>query len=105
MNLNDPDKQCHVNRSGLLCDKCKEGLSLVLVKQGRFGISDLYLYNSGILGGNSVTVAKLLASSLVPVLATLFLLPYAKVLHTIVAAFILTVLHYPCTQECIGLDP
>ena len=30
INLNDPDKQCNVNRSGLLCGKCKKGLSLVL---------------------------------------------------------------------------
>ena len=30
INLRDPDKQCNVNRSGLLCGKCKEGLSLVL---------------------------------------------------------------------------
>ena len=30
INLRDPDKQCNVNRSGLLCGKCKERLSLVL---------------------------------------------------------------------------
>ena len=43
----------------------------------------------------SVTVTKLLGSSPVPVLATLFLLSYAKVLRTIIAALSLTVLHYP----------
>ena len=43
----------------------------------------------------SVTVKKLLGSSPVPVLATLFLLSYAKVLRTIIAALTLTVLHYP----------
>ena len=41
----------------------------------------------------SVIVTKLLGSSPVPVLATLFLL--SKVLHTIIAALSLTVLHYP----------
>ena len=30
INLNHPDEQCKFNRSGLLCGKCKEGLSLVL---------------------------------------------------------------------------
>ena len=30
INLNNPDKQCNYNHSGLLCGKCKEGLSLVL---------------------------------------------------------------------------
>ena len=30
INLNNPDKQCNYNRSGLLCGKCKEELSLVL---------------------------------------------------------------------------
>ena len=44
---------------------------------------------------HSVTVTKLLGSSPVPVLATLFLLSYAKVLHTIIAALSLTILHYP----------
>ena len=43
----------------------------------------------------SVTVTKLLGSSPVSVLATLFLLSYAKVLRTIIAALSLTVLHYP----------
>uniref|UniRef100_A0A1X7VK59 Uncharacterized protein n=1 Tax=Amphimedon queenslandica TaxID=400682 RepID=A0A1X7VK59_AMPQE len=28
--LSDPDRQCALNRSGLLCGKCKEGLSLML---------------------------------------------------------------------------
>ena len=43
----------------------------------------------------SVTVTKVLGSSPVPVLATLFFLSYAKVLRTIIAALSLTVLHYP----------
>ena len=30
INLSNSDEQCGVNRSGLLCGKCKEGLSLVL---------------------------------------------------------------------------
>ena len=47
------------------------------------------------ISGNSVIVTKLLGSSPVPVLATLFLLSYAKVLRTIIAALSLTVLHYP----------
>ena len=44
---------------------------------------------------HSVTVTKLLGSRPVPVLATLFLLSYAKLLRTIIAALTLTVLHYP----------
>ena len=43
---------------------------------------------------HSVTVTKLLGSSPVPVLATLFLLSYAKVLRTIITALSLTILHY-----------
>ena len=43
----------------------------------------------------SVTVTKLLGSSPVPVLTTLFLLSYAKVLRSIIAALSLTILHYP----------
>ena len=44
---------------------------------------------------HSVTVTKLLGSSPVPVLATLFLLSYAKVLRTIIAALSLISIHYP----------
>ena len=44
---------------------------------------------------HSVTMTKLLGSNPVPVLATLFLLSYAKVLRTIIAALSLTILHYP----------
>ena len=44
---------------------------------------------------HSVTVTKLLGSSPVPVLATLFLLSYSKGLRTIIAALSLTILHYP----------
>ena len=191
INLRDPDKQCNDNRSGLLCGKCKEGLSLVLGSSQCKECSNNYLvllipfalagvllvillfllhisvvagtlhglifyanivaanhhiffpqssnnpavifiawlnldlgiqtcfYNGmdayakgwlelvfpvyiwAIVGflvyisGNSITVTKLLGSSPVSVLATLFLLSYAKVLRTIIAALTLTVLHYP----------
>ena len=44
---------------------------------------------------HSVAVTKLIGSSPVPVLATLFLLSYAKILRTIIAALSLTILHYP----------
>ena len=45
------------------------------------------------ISDRSTTVTKLLGSSPVPVLATLFLLSYAKLLRTIITAFSLTVLH------------
>ena len=191
INLNHPDKQCDVNRSGLLCGKCKEGLSLVLGSSHCKKCSNNYLsllipfalagvllvillfllhltvavgtlhgliFYANIVAANhhiffpqssnnpasifiawlnldlgiqtcfyngmdgyaktwldlvfpvyiwvivgllvyishrSVTVTKLLGSRPVPVLATLFLLSYAKLLHTIIAALTLTVLHYP----------
>ena len=44
---------------------------------------------------HSVTVTKLLGSSPVPVLATLFLLSYAKLLRIMIAVLSLTTLHYP----------
>ena len=47
------------------------------------------------ISNHSVLVTKLLGSSPVPVLATLFLLSYAKLLRTIIAALSLTILHYP----------
>ena len=47
------------------------------------------------ISNHSVTVTKLLGSNPVPVLATLFLLAYAKILRTIIAALSLTILHYP----------
>ena len=191
INLRDPDKQCNIKRSGLLCGKCKEGFSLVLGTSQCKECSNVYLallipiafagvllvillfllhltvaagtlhgliFYANIVAENhhiffpqssnnpaviiiawlnldlgvqtcfyngmdayaktwldlvfpvyiwvivgflvyisyrSVTVTKLLGSSPVPVLATLFLLSYAKVLHTIIAALSLTVLHYP----------
>ena len=191
INLRDPDKQCNVKRSGLLCGKCKEGLSLVLSSSQCKKCSNNYLallipfalagvllvtllfllhitvaagtlhgliFYANIVAANhhiffpqssnnpavifiawlnldlgiqtcfcngmdayakawlelvfpvfiwvivgflvyisdhSVTMTKLLGSSPVPVLATLFLLAYAKVLRTIIAALSLTVLHYP----------
>ena len=191
INLRDPDKQCNVNRSGLLCGKCKEGLSLVLGSSqckecsnnylalfipfglaGAVLVTLLFLLHLTVAAGtlhdlifyvnivaanhhiffpqssnnpasifiawlnldlgiqtcfyngmdayaktwldlvfpvyiwvtvgflvyishHSVIATKLLGSSPVPVLATLFLLSYAKVLRTIIAALSLTVLHYP----------
>ena len=189
INLMDPDKQCNVNRTGLLCGKCKQGFSLVLGSSQCKECSNNYLallipfalagvvliillfllhltvaagtlhgliFYANIVAANhhifpqssnnpasifiawlnldlgiqtcfyngmdayaktwldlvfpvyiwvivgflvyvshhSVTVTKLLGSSPVPVLATLFLLSYAKVLRTIIAALSLTVLHY-----------
>ena len=194
INLRDPDKQCNVNHSGLLCGKCKEGLSLVLGSSQCKECSNNYLallipfalagvllvtllfllhltvaagtlhgliFYANIVAANhhiffpqssnhpasifiawlnldlgiqtcfyngmdayaktwldlvfpvyiwvivgffvyisdrSVTVTKILGSSPVPVLATLFLLSYAKVLRTIIAALSLTVLHYTHTR-------
>ena len=191
INLNNPDKQCNSNHSGLLCGKCKEGLSLVLGSSQCKECSNNYLallvpfalagvllvillfllhltvaagtlhgliFYANIVAANhhiffpqssnnpasifiawlnldlgiqtclyngldayaktwlefvfpvyiwvivgflvyishhSVTVTKLLGSSPVPVLATLFLLSYAKVLRSIIAALSLTILHYP----------
>ena len=191
INLNNPDKQCNSNRSGLLCGKCKEGLSLVLGSSQCNKCSNKYLallipfavagvllvillflfhltvaegtlhglifyanvvaanhhiffphtsnnpasifiawlnldlgiqtcfYNGmdaygktwlefvfpvyiwvivgflAYISHHSVTATKLLGSSPVPVLATLFLLSYAKILRTIIAALSLTILHYP----------
>ena len=191
INLNHPDKQCNVNRSGLLCGKCKEGLSLVLGSSQCKECSNNYLallipfalagvllvillfllhitvadgtlhgliFYANIVAANhhiffpqssnnpasifiawlnldlgiqtcfyngmdayaktwldlvfpvyiwvivgflvyishcSVIVTKFLGSSPVSVLATLFLLSYAKVLRTIIAALSLTVLYYP----------
>ena len=191
INLNNPNQICNFNRSGLLCGKCKEGLSLVLgssqckkcsnmylvllfpfVLAGVFLVILLFLLHLTIAEGtlhglifyanivaanhhiffpqssnnpanifiawlnldlgiqtcfyngldayakiwlefvfpvyiwvivgllayishHSVTVTKLLGSSPVPVLATLFLLSYAKILRTIIAALSLTILNYP----------
>ena len=190
-NLNNPDKQCDYNRSGLLCGKCKEGLSLILGSSQCMQCSNKYLlllipfalagvllvlllfllhltvveatlhgliFYANIVAANhhiffphtsnnpasifiawlnldlgiqtcfyseldayaktwlefvfpiyiwvivgflvcishcSVTATKLLGSSPVPVLATLFLLVYAKLLRAIIAALSLTILHYP----------
>ena len=199
INLMDPDKQCNVNRSGLLCGKCKQGLSLVLGSSQCKECSNNYLallipfalagvllvillfllhltvaagtlhgliFYANIVAANhqifflqssnnpasifiawlnldlgiqtcfysemdayaktwldlvfpvyiwaivgflvyisyrSVTVTKLLGSSPVSVLATLFLLSYAKVLRTIIAALSLTVLHYPHKNEMVWI--
>ena len=199
INLKDPDKQCNVNHSGLLCGKCKEGLSLVLGSSQCKECSNNYLallipfalagvllvtllfllhltvaagtlhgliFYANIVAANhhiffpqssnhpanifiawlnldlgiqtcfyngmeayaktwldlvfpvyiwvivgflvyisdrSVTVTKILGSSPVPVLATLFLLSYAKVLRTIIAALSLTVLHYSDKNEMVWI--
>ena len=191
INFNNPDEQCNVNRSGLLCGKCKEGLSLVLGSSqckrcsnnylcllipfalaGVFLVILLFLLNLTVAAGTlhglifyanivaanhhiffpqssnnpasifiswlnldlgiqtcfyngldayskiwldlvfpvyiwvivgflvyissrSVVMTKLFGSTPVPVLVTLFLLSYAKVLRTIIAALSLTVLYYP----------
>ena len=199
INLNHPDEQCCFKRSGLLCGKCKEGLSIVLGSYQCKECSNSYLallipfavagvllvvllfllnltvtagtlhglifyanivaanhhiflpqssnhpttifiawlnldlgiqtcfYNGmdayaktwldlvfpvyiwlivGFLvyiSGRSVVMTKLLGSSPVPVLATLFLLSYAKVLRTIIAALSLTVLHYPDSSVVVWI--
>ena len=191
INMHNPDNQCNYNRSGLLCGKCKEGLSLVLGSSQCKECSNNYLallipfalagvllvillfllhltvaagtlhgliFYANIVAANhhiffpqslnnpasifiawlnldlgiqtcfyngmdayaktwlefvfpvciwvivgllvyishhSVTVTKILGSSPVPVLTTLFLLAYAKVLRAIIAALSLTLLHYP----------
>ena len=190
INMKNSDEQCNFQHSGLLCGKCKEGLSLVLgssqCKQCSnnylallipFGLAGILLvillfllhltvaagtlhgliFYANIVGANhiffprssdnpasifiswlnldlgiqtcfyigmdayaktwlefvfpiyiwvtmgflvyishhSVTVTKILGSSPVPVLSTLFLLSYAKVLRTIIGALSLTILHYP----------
>ena len=190
-NLNNPDEQCDYNRSGLLCGKCKEGLSLVLGSSQCMQCSNKYLlllipfalagvflvlllfllhltvaegtlhgliFYANIVAANhhiffphttnnpasifiawinldlgiqtcfyngmdvygktwlqfafpvyiwvivgfliyissrSVTATKLLGSSPVPVLATLFLFSYAKILRSTIAALSPTILHYP----------
>ena len=55
------------------------------------------------ISDHSVTVTKLLGSSPVPVLATLFLLSYAKVLRTIIAALSLTILYYPYAKVIVWI--
>ena len=65
------------------------------------------IYVWGIMGfvvfisDRSSTMTKLLGSSPVPVLATLFLLSYANVLHTIIAALSPTILHYPSEYRVV----
>ena len=195
INLNNPDKQCSFNRSGLLCGKCNGGLSLLLGSSQCKRCSNKYLalfipfslagillvmlplslhltvaagtlhglifyanivsknyhiffphtsndpasifiawlnldlgiqtcfydgmdtyartwlqfvfpvYIWGMVGflvfisDRSTTATKLLGSSPVPVLATLFFLSYGKILRTIIAVLSFTVLHYPHSSE------
>ena len=72
-----------------------------------FGIFPVYIWVIvGFLvyiSQRSVTMTKLLGSSPVPVLATLFLLSYAKLLRTIIAALTLTVLRYPCKNVIVWI--
>ena len=200
INLEDPNEQCNFNRSGLLCGKCKEGLSLVLGSSRCEKCSNKYLallipfalagvllvillfllqltVASGTLHGlifyanivaanhhifipqsssnpagifiawlnldlgiqtcfyngmdgfsriwlefvfpvyvwvivgclvyiseRSTMVTKLLGSNAVPVLATLFLLSYTKLLRTIIAALSLTFLYYPYGREVVWIQ-
>ena len=48
-----------------------------------------------LLSRHSVTISRLTRDNTVPVLATLFLLSYAKLLRAIITAFSFTYLHYP----------
>ena len=43
LNLSDPDSQCQFNRTGVLCGKCKPGLSVVLGTSQCKLCSDIYL--------------------------------------------------------------
>ena len=191
INLSNPDQICNFNRSGLLCGRCKEGLSLVLGSSQCKQCSNSYLallvpfalagillvillfllhltVAAGTLHGlifyanivqanhhiffpqssnnpvsifiawlnldlgiqtcfyngldayaktwlefgfpiyvwvivgflvficrHSTTLTTLLGKKQVPVLTTLFLFSYAKVLRTIITALSLTILHYP----------
>ena len=199
INMHNPDKQCNYNRTGLLCGKCKEGLSLVLGSSQCKECSNSYLallvpfalagvllvillfllhltvaagtlhgliFYANIVAANhiffpqtpnnpasifiawlnldlgiqtcfyngmdpytktwlefvfpvyiwvivgllvyishhSVTVAKILGTSPVPVLATLFLLAYAKVLRAIIAALSVTLLHYPYKDVVVWIQ-
>ena len=52
---------------------------------------------------HSLLVSKLLGTNTIPVLATLFFLSYAKILHIILVALSLTSLHYPSGEEIVWL--
>jgi len=56
------------------------------------------------ISDRSTRVTKLLGSSPVPVLATLFFLSYAKVLRTIIAMVSLTILYYPYSSEIVWVQ-
>ena len=43
MSLSDPDEQCNYNRSGMLCGRCKSGLSLALGSSKCIKCSDVFL--------------------------------------------------------------
>ena len=52
---------------------------------------------------HSLLVSKLLGINTIPVLATLFYLSYAKILHIILVALSLTSLHYPSGEKIVWL--
>ena len=52
----------------------------------------------------STVVTKLLGSNAVPVLATLFLLSYAKLLRIVIVALSLTILYYPHGSEIVWIQ-
>ena len=56
------------------------------------------------ISDRSARATKLLGSSPVPVLATLFLLSYAKLLRTIIAMLSLTTLYYPYRTEIVWVQ-
>ena len=56
------------------------------------------------ISNRSTRFTKLLGSSPVPVLATLFLLSYAKLLRTIIAVLSLTILYHPYRTEIVWVQ-
>ena len=56
------------------------------------------------ISNQSTRFTKLLGSSPVPVLATLFLLSYAKLLRTIIAVLSLTILYHPYRTEIVWVQ-
>ena len=82
LNFSTPDSQCQFNRTGLLCGHCQQGLSATLII-----ITSRY----------STTIQRLTARRALPVLATLFLLSYTKILRIVcsVLFFYSTITHLP----------
>ena len=65
-----------------------------------WGIVGVLVY----ISERSTMVTKLLGSSAVPVLATLFLLSYAKLLRIVIVALSLTILYYPHGSEIVWIQ-